>query len=195
MANNRNCGCGRRRGCLNSVRCARWDNYPYYGGSCPDADGEYCETEAVRGADAGDDCRCRHRRRRRDGDCFGLFTASVPMAVAANGVIPLISGYGCGQDFCVNCGQITLEDAGVYLATYTARAPETMESDTTITLNVNEVSQPSAVATLAPGGSVTAQAIFNASENSVVSLRTSAPVSASEPSLQPAFTLSLIPVD
>ena len=41
MANHRNCGCGRPIGCLNSVRGARWDNYPYYNGECPDAQGEY----------------------------------------------------------------------------------------------------------------------------------------------------------
>ena len=51
MANNNHCGCRGRRnsdnayGCLNSVGGRwRWDNYPYYGGPCPDADGDYgCE--------------------------------------------------------------------------------------------------------------------------------------------------------
>lgn len=202
MANNRNCGCGARRGCLNSVRGARWDNYPYYNGVCPDVEGEYVE---VRDEGWNDNC-CRNRddgcgerrgcrRRRRDGDCFGMFLANVPMVVAANGVVPLINGHGCGKDFCVNSGQITVEDAGIYLATYTARAPETMEAETTLTLNVNEVSQPCAITTLAAGSTVTGQAIFNACENSVVSLRTSEAISATDPSLQPMVTLSLVQLE
>ena len=136
MANHRNCGCGRRIGCLDSVRGARWDNYPFYGGECPDAQGEY-----VRAA-GNDDCGCPRRPRRRG--CFGMFQVSAPMAVAANGVIPLVSCSGCDRDFCVGSGQITLEEAGTYLATYTARAPEALAADTTLTLTVNDIAQPSA---------------------------------------------------
>jgi len=189
MANHRNCGCGRPIGCLNSVRGARWDNYPYYNGECPDAQGEY-----VRAANHDDDdCACRRPRRHH---CrFGLFQANAPMVVAANGVIPLVNSYGCGRDFCVGSGQIAVEEAGTYLATYTARAPETLAADTTITLNVNEVSQPSAVAVLAAGEDVTGQTIFTAGENCMVSLRSSEAMTSTEPSLQPVFTLSLVKLD
>lgn len=197
MANNRNCGCGRRRGCLNSVRCARWDGFPYYNGVCPDTDGEY---EAVR--DSGGECddggrpRCGWKSRYgRFCECYGLFMANVPMVVAANGVIPLIGGCGSGPDFCVNSGQIVVKDPGTYLATYTARAPEGLAADTTITLNVNEISQPSAITTLAADTAVTGQAIITAGENAVVSLRTSEAITSTDPSLQPVFTLSLVQLE
>ena len=195
MANQQNCGCGRSRGCLASVRSARWDNYPYYGGGCPDVNGVYeddcCGGEQVelRAAQARG-CCCG--RRRRCGDVYGIFTAGVPMAVAANGIIPLAESSGCGRDFCVNNGVITLEDPGVYLAIYTALAPEGTTVNSTITLNVNEISQPSAITVIgANTGSVTGQAIFSVSEGATVSLRTSEELSSTTPSLQPAFTLTL----
>ena len=48
MANKYRCGCGSRRENNNSYGCLSclggrycWDNYPYYGGPCPDRDGCY----------------------------------------------------------------------------------------------------------------------------------------------------------
>ena len=81
MANNYRCGCGSRRasdnryGCLSSLggrRC--WENFPYYDGPCPDAEGIY-------DCDGADNVERTRRRRRRDCD-YGIFTAMLPMAEA-----------------------------------------------------------------------------------------------------------------
>lgn len=164
MANNYRCGdCGRRDsnnryGCLNSLsenrRC--WDNYPYYNGPCPDRNGNY---ESVRGS-YGDGCGSYDGGRPCDGgrpydggrpserrSKYGIFSAMLPMAVAPNGIIPLVNNNcfcPCG-DFAVNSGMITVEEAGTYLATYTVRVPEGQAMASTFTLNVNDASQSSAV--------------------------------------------------
>ena len=96
-----NNGCG----CLNSVGGRwRWENFPYYDSCCPDADGIY-------GDNRRDDRECR-RCRDRDRDSCGIFMASLPMAVAANGIVPLVNGMNCGRIFDVNSGMITVKDAG-----------------------------------------------------------------------------------
>ena len=164
MANNDRCGCVSRRvsnngyGCLDC--CRRWENYPYYSGPCPDANGCYCYDR-----DNGSDRReCCDRRGRCD---FGLFSAMLPMAVTANGIIPLV------------------------------RVPEGAALDSTITLNVNDASQSSAIAQVggeAPGG-VTAQAIFDVNERATVTLRSSEAINITDTSAQPLFTLSLVKLD
>ena len=98
MANNNGCGGRGRRnsnssyGCLNNLGGRwRWDNFPYYGGPCPDADGVY-DCDRSDGGDAGCGCdgerSCRRQRRR---GCYGLFTAMLPMAISPNGIIPLVT--------------------------------------------------------------------------------------------------------
>ena len=197
MANNHRCGCGSRRnsnsyGCLGSVNGnRRWDNFPYYGGPCPDLEGDY-------GDDCGDrnDCDCRRRCRRR---CCGQFTAMLPMAVIANGIIPLgVTGCLNGkEDFGVNSGLITLKRAGTYLATYTVRAPEGAALDTTVTLNVNDASQSAAISDVGGAApfSYTAQAIIEADAGDTVTLRSSEAISITESVPQPLFTLSLVKLD
>ena len=196
MANNNRCGgCGRRNsnsnyGCLNYVGGReRWDNYPFYDGRCPDVNGEY---------DCGrddDHHRCRRCRRRRNGE-FGIFTAMLPLAVAANGIIPLVSsnGFCASGGFPVNSGLITIEEEGTYLATYTVRVPEGQTVETTLTLNVNDASQSTAITEIGGAGPVsfTAQAIFDVSEGATVSLRSSEAINITETSTQPLVTLSLI---
>ncbi len=190
MANNNRCGCGPRRnsnngyGCLGSVnRCWRWDDYPYYGGPCPDADGNY-------GCD---------REERRRGRCdYGLFMAMLPMAVTANGIIPLTNN-NClnASGFPVNSGLITIEEGGTYLATYTLRVPEGAALDSTITLNVNDACQSAAIAQAggtAPA-STTAQAIFNVNDRATLTLRSSEAINITENSAQPLFTLTLVKLD
>lgn len=193
MANNNRCGCGSRRhsnsyGCLDSVNGRwRWDNFPFYPGPCPDAEGDY-------GGDCGDrDCRrCRKR-------CCGQFTAMLPMAVIANGIIPLgVNGcLNAREDFGVNSGLITVRRAGTYLATYTVRAPEGAAMDTTVTLNVNDASQSAAISDV--GGtapfSYTAQALIEADAGDTVTLRSSKAISLTESDPQPLFTLSLVKLD
>ena len=175
--NSSRCGCDRRpRGCLNSVGGARgWyrDRWPI----CPDVNGCY----------DGDDCG------RVSG---GIFTAAIPMAVAANGVIPL-NGSCCDRDIQVNNGLITLSDPGTYLATVTARVPEGTALDSTITLNANDASQYSALMVLCGAGpaSATAQALFDVCDRTVVSLRSSEALNITEASPQPLFTLSLVKVE
>ena len=73
--------------------------------------------------------------------------AMLPMAVTANGIIPLTNN-NCVIDngFPVNSGLISIEESGTYLATYTVRVPEGAALDSTITLNVNDASQSSAIA-------------------------------------------------
>ncbi len=198
MANNNRCGCGSRRnsnsyGCLGSVNDRwRWDNYPYYGGPCPDVNGDYdgdCEDREDRG--------CRRRCRRKG--CCGLFTAMLPMAVIANGIIPLgVTGCLNGkEDFAINSGLITVKREGTYLATYTVRAPEGAALDTTVTLNVNDASQSAAISDV--GGtapfSYTAQAVFEADAGDTVTLRSSEAISITESAAQPLFTLSLMKLD
>ena len=193
MANLYRCGCGQRRnsnnyGCLESLDRRRWDNYPYYPGPCPDANGNYgCGCDRYE----GDNCR----RGRCD---FGLFSAMLPMAVTANGIVPLVKSSGMtGIDFPVNSGLITVEESGTYLATYTVRVPEGAALDSTITLNVNDASQSSAIAQVggeAPA-SVTAQAIFDVNERATVTLRSSEAINITDTSAQPLFTLSLVQLE
>ena len=194
MANNNRCGgCGRRNsnngyGCLSRVggRYGCWDNYPYYGGPCPDKDGMYDRCEGIPEVHA------------RDGR-FGMFTAMLPMAVAANGVLPLVScaGTGCDNGFAVNCGMITVEKAGTYLATYTVRVPEEAAINSTLTLNVNDASQSTAVTQVggAAPTSFSAQAIFEACDRCTVTLRTAEAINVAESSTQPLVTLSLVKLD
>lgn len=205
MANKHRCGCSGRNdrnsnrsyGCLNSLESRyRWDNYPYYGGPCPDVNG------AVNDIDSACDREERHGRRRgRRGrrDCFGLFSAMLPMAVAANGIVPLVGNCGCpvGDGFNVNSGLVTVKEEGTYLATYTVRLPEGADVNSTITLNVNDASQSSAITQVggAGPGCFTAQAIFDAGDDSTVTLRSSEAINITEPSAQPLFTLSLVKLE
>ena len=198
MANNYRCGdCGRRDsnnryGCLSCLgegrRC--WDNYPYYYGPCPDRNGNY---EVARG-DTGDDCRPGRPDEKRS-KC-GIFTAMLPMAVAPNGVIPLVNNCWLGNSggFNVNCGLVTIEEAGTYLATYTVRVPEGQTLTSNITLNVNNASQSTAITEVGGEGPVsfTAQAICEMCERSTVSLRSSEAINLTDPSVQPLVTLSLV---
>ncbi len=203
MGNNYRCGdCGRRDsnnryGCLNCLggnrRC--WDNYPYYNGPCPDRDGNY---EALRGGYEGDCGRYDGGRRKDRESKYGIFTAMMPMAVAPNGIIPLVSGNGlcqCG-DFAVNSGLITVEEAGTYLATYTVRVPEGQTLASNITLNVNDASQTSAITEVGGTGPVsfTAQAICDVCERSTIALRSSDAINITDPSVQPLVTLSLVKI-
>ena len=203
MANNYRCGdCGRRDsnnryGCLNclgeSRRC--WDNFPYYYGPCPDRNGNY---EAVRSGYDDEYRRCDGGSLRDRETKYGLFTAMLPMAVAPNGIIPLVNG-NCmcpGGDFAVNCGMITVEKAGTYLATYTVRVPEGQEITSNITLNVNDACQTSAITEVGGQGpaSFTAQAICDMCERSTIALRSSEAINLTEPSVQPLVTLSLVKI-
>ena len=203
MSNNNRCGCSRRNsnnayGCLNSVGGRyRWDNYPYYPGPCPDAEGVYeCDNDRDE-SDRDCDCRCRRRRRHR---CrFGLFSAMLPMAVAANGIVPLASNncMGAVSEFPVNSGLITVEEEGTYLATYTVRVPEGQTVDSTFTLNVNDASQSSAVVEAGGQGPTgfTGQAIFDVRDRSTVTLRSSDAINLTETAVQPLVTLSLVRLD
>ncbi|MDO4866248.1 MAG: hypothetical protein Q4C10_06790 [Clostridia bacterium] len=200
MANKHRCGCSgrddrnsnRSYGCLNSLESRyRWDNYPYYGGPCPDVNGAANDGDCDR-----DEHRGRRRRHcgRRNG--FGMFSAMLPMAVAANGVIPLVGSCGCPgwENFNVNSGLVTVKEEGTYLATYTVRLPEGADVNSTITLNVNDASQSSAITQVggAGPGCFTAQAIFDACGDTTVTLRSSEAINITEPSAQPLFTLSLV---
>lgn len=170
----------------------RWENYPYYGGPCPGVDGCYSQ-------DRDDDGeRCRRRRRRRDkNEVNAIFAAFLPMSIAANGIVPLVAYNPCrDSSFEVNSGLVTLEEPGTYLATYNVRIPEGAALDTTITLNVNDASQTTAIAEVAAAGttaaSYSAQAIFEADEGTTVALRSSDAITVSDPSAQPMFTMSLV---
>ena len=208
MAKNNRCGgCGRRNfnnnyGCLSCVGGRRrWDNYPYFDGVCPDANGEYdCDQDNGRDRcrcdrDNGRD-RCRRERRRRGDEGIGIFTAMLPMVVAPNGVIPLVNGncFCAPGGFPVNSGLITVEEEGTYLATYTMRVPEGQTVATTLTLNVNDASQSSAVAEIGGVGPncFAAQTIFDVCDHATVALRSSEAICLTETSAQPLVTLSLV---
>lgn len=197
MAKNNRCGgCGRRNsnniGCLNSVG-GRWCNDPYYGGPCPDVNGEYdCEERLEE--------RREYRRERRGSVC-GMFMTSLPVATLANGIIPLARTM-CGCDaFTVNSGMITLREPGTYLATYTVRVPMGTELSTTTTLNLNDAMQTSGIAVIDTGAeatgtvSTTAQAILNVESGDTVTLRSSDPINVAGTAAQPMFTLSLVKLD
>lgn len=190
---NHRCGCGhhRPRGCLNNIGGAR--RWPCYNIDCPDASGEY-EVEERR--DECDDRRERRCRGRRRGMISGIFTASIPTAVAANGVIPL-NGNCLDPDWQINCGVINLESPGTYLATVTARVPEGVTMDTTVTLNANDASQYPALMVLSGEGPTasSAQAIFEVCDRTAVSLRSSEAMNITAASPQPLFTLSLVKLE
>ena len=182
-----------------------WQSFPYYGGPCPDTDGCY----GWRPNDDDNDCdcggnerrRCRRRRRCWDNPCCGIFLSWLPVAISPNGIVPLAMNNPCRDaGFEVNSGLITVKDAGIYLATYTVRVPETAALDTTITMNVNDASQsPAITRVLTEAGQTTtaytAQAIFEADEGDTVTLRSSEAINVTDTSTQPLFTLSLVKLD
>ena len=199
MANTNCCGGSGRRDSRNAYGCLscvggrnRWDNFPYYNGPCPDADGTY---DCDENGDSDEMCRCCCRRRRRCGR-FGLFSAMLPMAVSANGILPLACNNCLGSisDFPASCGMITVDEKGTYLATYTLRVPEGQTVDSTFTLNVNDACQTSA--TVEAGGegpvSFTGQAIFDVSDRSTVAVRSSEPINITGAFAQPLATLTLV---
>ena len=201
MAKNNRCGgCGRRNsnnyyGCLNCLDGRQWrDNFPYYDGPCPNGDGDY---EVVRRGGDGD-CGCRRPRCPERRQRSGIFVAMLPMAVAPNGIIPLVSNncLGIAGDFAVNSGLITVEEEGTYLATYTVRMPEGKAMASTFTLNVNDASQSSAIAEVGGEGpaSFTAQAIFDVCDRATVTLRSSEAINVTTASAQPLVTLSLVKI-
>ena len=202
MNDNRNM----RRGC-GCMRMARgyWSNFPYYTGPCADVDGCYGrdrDDDRNCGCDHDEDrCERRHHRCRRHRRCRGMFTAFLPVAVSANGIVPLCVNNPCREsDYQVNSGLITLENEGTYLATYTVKVPEATALDTMITLNVDGASQSAAATQIVTAAgdatsSYTGQAIFEAGDGATVSLRTSEAINVTDPAAQPMFTLSLVQLD
>lgn len=196
MAKNNRCGCGRNSnnsyGCLNCLGgCGRWNNYPYYDGPCPNRDGFYdcCDGYDVeKGSYDGRRC-CRRE------NC-GIFSAMLPMAVSANGIIPLVNNncVSSVKGLPVNSGLITVEEEGTYLATYTVRVPEGAEVNSTFSLNVNDASQATAVTETGGTGpnSFTGQAIFDVRDRTTVALRSSEAINITDTSQQPLVTLSLV---
>jgi len=184
-----------------------WSNYPYYTGPCADVDGCYGrerddERRCDQDRDDGDRCECRRRRCcRRRGMCSGMFTAFLPVAISANGIVPLCVNNPCREsDYEVNSGLITLEREGTYLATYTVKVPEATALDTMITLNADGASQSAAATQIVTAAgdatsSYTGQAIFEAGDGATVSLRTSEAINVTDPAAQPMFTLSLVQLD
>lgn len=151
------------------------------------------------GGNNGNGARCCPGRRDEE-LAKGIFLSYLPMAVAANGIIPLVDNRLCRKsDFDVNSGMITVKEAGTYLATYTVRVPADTALDTTVTLNVDDASQSSAITEIACAGTGTsaymAQAIFDAPRGATVALRSSAPITMTETSMQPMFTLSLVQLE
>lgn len=202
----------RRRGC-GCMKMARgyWNSFPYYSGPCPNEDGCY---RYDRDDDNDDDrnhgdrcdrrdwddrngCRRRGHRGGRDHD-HGVFAAYLPVAVSANGIVPLTVNNPCRKPgFDVNSGLITLKNGGTYLAIYTVQVPGAAALDTTVTLNVDGASQSTAavnVVTVAGDAtsSYTGQAIFEASDGATVSLRSSEAINVTDPAAQPMFVLSLL---
>ena len=186
----------RKGGCqydYDRCRCRDWD--------CDDDnddedDDNDCESERKCKRRCG---RCgRGRRRGCMKPCCGMFICYPPLAVSANGIIPLANGIPCRKDsFDVNSGLITLEKAGTYLASYNVQVPGAVALDTTVTLNVENASQaPAAMEVITAEGDATssfsAQAIFQADEGDTVSLRTTDAINATDTAAQPIFTLSLV---
>ena len=193
LGNNYNHSRRRCRGCMR-MACGRWENYPYYTGPCADAEGccNRCDDD-----DRDDRRECRCRRRHGGRECCGMFLAWLPMALAANGIIPLVVNNPCrDSDFEVNSGLVTVERAGTYLATCNVRVPEGAALNTTVTLNVDDASQTSAITQVVSEGTgasaYSAQAIFDADEGATVAMRTSDAINIAEPSAQPLFSLSLV---
>ena len=196
MAKNDRCGCGRRNsnsyGCLNSLG-GRWENYPYYPGPCPSAEGVYdCfdekEEVVLRGQRAG----------ARRGTGSGIFSTMLPVAVAANGLIPLVNN-GCQCDagiFSANYGVISVEEAGTYLATYTVRVPEGETLESTFSLNVNGAAQSSSIVQTGGAGPCcfTGQAIFTVCDPCSLTLQSAEAINITTRSVQPLVTLSLVKI-
>ena len=178
------CGCG----CLNSVG-GRWR----WGCGAVDNDGP--QVRAIGRWEDDAPLRSSEGARRAS----GMFTAMLPMAVAPNGIIPLVGGpCGCaGPEFTVNSGLITLEAPGRYLATCDLRVPEGVDLASTISLTVNDAPQPSAliIAGCAGPAAYSAQALFDVCGCATLALRTSEAISATQTSPQPLFTLSLVKLD
>lgn len=210
--NNRGNDCGNCRehrrhhtGCMRMARGC-WNTFPYYGGPCPDVCG--CYGPRTWEEDDSDDCcevrRCRKRRRRRrcrDGEPDVVLKAFAPLAVSPNGIVPLSKADFCRDSaFDVNCGLVTVESEGTYLATYTVQAPADTAMNTLFTLNVNDAAQSTATTQVvteagATTSSFTGQAIFQADEGDAVTLRSSEAVNVTESASQPMFTLSLVKLD
>ena len=157
-----------------------------------------CEGDDDNGCDSDRECDCRrHRRHRRHcRGVAGIFPVNAPLAVAANGIIPL-GGSCCDREMPVNNGQVTLEEAGTYLATINAQVPGGTTLNTIVSLYVNEASQYTAQMLLGGEGPVNAmsQAVFEVGDHATVSLRSSDAISVTEASPQPLFTLSMVKID
>ena len=192
---NDRCGrCGRRNRWDRDDRCDRCNRCD----RCDRCDQDE-PVEQVRG-----NSRSNRNGRRRDRCCCrfsdstsAVFTASTPLAVSANGIVPLLM-YNPGRDcvFTPSGGSVRLEEAGTYLAMYTVQVPEGAELTSTLTLNVNGVAQyPATLQQTASNPVSTVQTIFDAEEGDTVSLRTSEAISLPDASSQPAFNLALIKLD
>lgn len=156
--------------------------------------GNGCNAGCVCGCccDGGDDPVC---------DCpapvYGMFTSAAPLTVAASGSVPFAMGVNTG-DFAVNGGNITLQQAGNYLATITLQLPGDTAADATLNLNLNGSALPAARIDIDPttaDGNVAShasQAIFTASEGSVISLAGDSAFTIPGVSGQNLITLTLI---
>ena len=180
-----------------------WNSFPYYTGPCPNEDGCYrCDPDDDDDNERHEHCGRRGRRRcRGEGPRYGIFAAYLPMAVSANGIVPLtVNNPSRRSCFEVNSGLITLEDGGTYLAVYTVLVPAAAALDTTVTLNVDGASQSTAAVPIVTAAgdataSFTGQAIFEASDGATVSLRSSEAINVTDPAAQPMFVLSLVKID
>ena len=196
MANNQRCGCRasyNTLGCLNSLASRRlWDNYPYYDGCCPDADGCY---------DCGSGGPGWPVRPCGDGACYAMLSACQPLAVAANGNVPLAKSSARNPAIGVNGGVVSLYNPGVYLATMSVRVPAATEVDSTFALALNDVNLPTTITpveTTAEAGqafTATAQAMFTAEAGDALTIRSSETVNLSEPMIEPMFVLTLVRLD
>lgn len=128
---------------------------------------------------------------------YGMFTAAAPLTVAASGSVPFAMGVNTG-DFAVNGGNITIQQAGNYLATITLQLPGDTAADATLNLNLNGSALPAAridIDSTTSDGNVAShasQVIFTASEGSVISLTGDSAFTISGTSGQNLITLTLI---
>ena len=187
-------GCGCRTsnntfGALNSVARRCRDNYPFYDGCCPDAGGCYDCGPGWPGRPWG------------DGACYAMLSACQPLAVAANGNVPLAKAETRNPAFGVNGGVVSLYNPGVYLATMTVRVPAATAVDSTFALALNDVSLPTTITPVETTAddtqafTATSQALFTAEAGDAVAIRSDDTVNLTDPAIEPMFVLTLVRLD
>lgn len=189
--------CKSKRGCthvgaLNSLSRSR--SFPFFTGPCPEAPARVNGCTALNTAlDAHtcDRCECSICSSRTG---FGVFSASGPISLPAEGAVNLNARNVNADFFTASCGSIRIRRSGLYYAAVTADIPCESAVDTILRLELG--SQPLVPPELAvTTGNYAGHTVFHARAGELLKLSTLEALTISQTTAQPVFTLTLIKLD